>query len=61
MASQAEEAAALNAISDQLAKALNELVTAIQNAGNTTPEVDAATAKLQQLAQDLDNIVPDQP
>ena len=80
MASQAELAQQLrdlstdlNAKNDQLQKALGELtqkiadlIAAVQAAGNTTPEVDAAVAALQASdanvatsAQQLDDIVPD--
>lgn len=59
MASQDQEAAALNAIGDQLNKALAELVAALANLGQTSPEVDAATARLQAAAQALDDLNPD--
>ena len=68
MASQADEAAALTAIRDQLSKAAGEIVAKIQAltdavaaAGATSPEVDAATADLKAAAQALDDIVPDAP
>jgi DNA repair exonuclease SbcCD ATPase subunit len=68
MASQAEEAAKLQAFGDQLDKATAEIVAAIQglrdalaDAGNTTPEVNAATDRLATAAQALDDIVPDVP
>jgi seryl-tRNA synthetase len=68
MASQAEEAAKLQAFGDQLDKATAEILAAIQGlkdalaaAGNTTPEVDAATDRLATAAQALDDIVPDVP
>lgn len=54
--------------STQLEKATNEIVVAISNSGNTTAEVDAAVAKLQQLgtglktlAQGLDDLNADAP
>ncbi len=43
----AQLAAALTSVSDQLSKATAEIVAAIGTAGQTTPEVDAAVAKLQ--------------
>lgn len=43
----------LTAVSDQLVKATNEIVTAVGNQGNTTPEVDAAVAKLQTISDAL--------
>lgn len=61
MATQDQEAAALNAVSDQLTKAMGELTTALGNLGQTSPEVDAATAKLQAAAQALDDLEPDAP
>jgi hypothetical protein len=68
MASQAEEAAILVAVDEKLDKATAEILAAIQGlkdalaaAGNTTPEVDAATARLTTAAQALDDIVPDVP
>lgn len=68
MATQAEEAAKLAAIGDKLDKASAEILAAIEElknalaaAGNTTPEVDAATERLTTAAQALDDIVPDVP
>jgi peptidoglycan hydrolase CwlO-like protein len=68
MATQAEQAAKLSAVADQLDKATAEILAAIQalkdaqaNAGNTTPEEDAATARLSTAAQALDDINPDAP
>jgi chromosome segregation ATPase len=68
MATQAEQTAKLTAIGDKLDKASAEILAAIQalkdaqaNAGNTTPEEDAATARLETAAQSLDDIVPDAP
>jgi hypothetical protein len=68
MATQAEQTAKLNAIGDKLDKASAEILAAIQalkdaqaNAGSTTPEEDAATARLEAGAQALDDIVPDAP
>lgn len=66
MATQAEQAAKLNAIADELDKAKTEIVSAIQAlkdaqaaAGNTTADEDAATARLDAVAQALDAINPD--
>lgn len=68
MTTQAQLAIALAAISAQLEKASAELVTEIQtltdavgNAGGTTPEVDASLARLQAIAQKLDDMNPDVP
>lgn len=67
MASQAEQAAALRALSAQLTKARAEIIRAVDrlalalaNAGATTPEVDAATADLQAVVQTLDDLNPDE-
>lgn len=71
---QAELATALGAIGDslgsvgdELAKATAEIIAAVANSGNTTPEVDAAVARLQGVAtalataaQTLDDLNPDQ-
>jgi len=66
MTTQAQLAALLATISDQLEKASAELVAEIQtlsdavaNAGGTTPEVDASVARLQAIAQKLDDMNPD--
>jgi ABC-type transporter Mla subunit MlaD len=66
MANQAELAAQLSAVSAQLAKASGEIVArvaaleqAIANAGNSTPEVDAALEAVKQIAQALDDLNPD--
>jgi hypothetical protein len=66
MATQQELVAQLNTVRDQFTKAKDEIVAKIQalqdainNAGGTTPEVDAAVAELVSLAQALDDIVPD--
>lgn len=68
MASKEEQTAKLNAIGDRLDKATAEILAAIQalkdaqaNAGNTTPEEDAATARLETAAQGLDDVNPDAP
>jgi hypothetical protein len=62
---QAELAAHLTAVDDQLDKATAEILAAIQalkdalaNA-QTSPEVDAAVARLDAAAQALDDINPD--
>lgn len=56
----------LTATSDELNKAMAEIVAALKNAGNTSPEVDAAVAKLQTVtdalatvAKSLDDLNPD--
>lgn len=70
---QAEQAAAIEAVatsltatSDELNKALAEIIAATSNAGQTTPEQDAAMAKLQTVAaalagvaKTLDDLNPD--
>ncbi len=61
MSTQAELAASLNAVSDQLTKATAEIVAAIAAAGNSTPDVDAAVAKLAGISQALDDLNPDAP
>lgn len=65
---QAELAQALNDAAAEAVKAKGEIVakiadleTAIGNAGNTTPEVDAALAALKDAVQGVDDIVPDAP
>lgn len=52
---------ALNAVGDELQKATAEIVAAVSNAGSTTPEVDAAVARLQAAAKALDDLNPDAP
>lgn len=69
MATQAEHAAELQAISAQVAKigsesaatleAVAALEAALANAGNTSPEVDAAMAALRAQVQIVDDLVPD--
>jgi ribosomal protein S20 len=68
MATQAEQAAKLRAIFDQLGKVKTEIVTAVEKltaaveaGGDTTPEVDAATQALQEAVQGLDDLNPDEP
>jgi len=68
MANQAELEVSLAAIKDQLVKASAEiqariaaLVEAVNQAGSTTPGVDAAVAGLVNIAQILDDINPDAP
>jgi ABC-type transporter Mla subunit MlaD len=62
---QAELAAHLTAVDDQLDKATAEILAAIQALKDalanvqTTPEVDAAVARLDTAAQTLDDINPD--
>ena len=66
MATQAELQASLEALGTQLDKVSAELNTEIQNltdavaaAGNTTPEIDAALQKIQQVVDALDALNPD--
>ncbi len=66
MATQAELAQALHTTSDQLDKAkteilqrVQELTDAVNNSGQTTPEVDAALERLRTSTQGLDDVVPD--
>lgn len=66
MATQAELAQSLADVSTQVDKAKAEIVakigdleTALANAGNTSPEVDAALAALKASVQGVDDIVPD--
>ena len=66
MANQAELEVSLAAIKDQLVKASIEiqariaaLILAVEQAGATTPGVDAAVAGLKNVAQMLDDINPD--
>lgn len=66
MATQAEQAAKLNAIGDKLDKAKAEIVAAVQalkdalaTAGTTSPEVDAAVVRLEGSAQGLDDLNED--
>lgn len=68
MATQAEQAEKLRAIGAQLAKARAEIIAAVDRltaavaaGGNTTPEVDEATAALQAAVQGLDDLNPDEP
>jgi uncharacterized protein YPO0396 len=68
MATQAEQAERLRKIGEQLAKARNEIITALDKlkaelaaGGGTTPEVDAATQALQDAVQGLDDLNPDEP
>lgn len=68
MATQKELADKLNTIGDELDKAKAEIVAAVQAlkdalsaAGSTTPEVDAAVARLESGAQALDDLNPDTP
>jgi len=43
----------------EIVQKIADLETAIGNAGNTTPEVDAALADLKSSIQGVDDIVPD--
>lgn len=51
---------AANAKIDKIVTEVQNLITAVQTAGNTTPEVDAAVASLQAKLQGLDDLNPDQ-
>lgn len=64
----ADVSSELGGVSDQLQKGIDEVVAAVGNTGNTSPEVDAALSKLQDLAsalktktQALDDLNPDTP
>jgi ABC-type transporter Mla subunit MlaD len=57
----AELAQALSDLGAQLTKALEEIRVAIENAGNTTLEIDAALAGAKEVAQSLDDLNPDAP
>lgn len=69
MATQAQLVEDLNAVSAQVAKIgtestatlqkVTDLEAAIANAGNTTPEVDAAMAALKAQVQVVDDLVKD--
>jgi uncharacterized protein YoxC len=71
MSTQADHAAALKAVAEQVDKIgsetrallgkVDELTTALNNAGQTTPEVDAALAALQAQVAVVDDLVPDAP
>jgi hypothetical protein len=65
---QTELAEHLTTRNAQLNKALIEintridaLILAVQNAGNTTPEIDAAVTSLDEVSQALDDLNPDTP
>lgn len=58
---QEELKSALSGVADKLNKAKDEILAALATAGNTSPEVDAAVGKLGEIAQSLDDIVPDAP
>lgn len=71
MSTQAQLAADLNTVTQQIAKIGNETGKTLQQVtdlqallaagGNTTPEVDAALAALKAQAQLTDDMVPDAP
>ena len=68
MSTMEELQATLDAVGEQLTKASAEIVAEIAtlqaeiaNAGNTTPGVDASVARLQALAEALDQLNPDAP
>ncbi len=54
-----ELTAALNAISDQLVKAAQEIETEIANAGATTDGTNEAVARLKAIAQSMDDMNTD--
>lgn len=65
---QQELAASITAVKEQLGKVgteinakIDELTTALDNAGAVTPEVQEAIDGLKAAAQSLDDIVPDAP
>ena len=58
---QAELAQAISDAADKIQKGINEVKDAIAKSGSTTPEVDAALARLQGFATDLDDLNPDAP
>lgn len=58
---QEELKTALSGVATTLNKAKDEILNALANSGNTSPEVDAAVQALGDVAQALDNIVPDAP
>ncbi|HMJ13402.1 MAG TPA: hypothetical protein VK524_18415 [Polyangiaceae bacterium] len=67
MATQAEHAAKLRALGTQLAKARTEIISAvdklkaaIEAGGNSSEEVDDATAALETAVQGLDDLNPDE-
>ena len=66
MATQAELQASLDSLATQLDKVSVELnaeianlTQAVQDAGNTTPEIDASLAKIQSVVDALDALNPD--
>jgi len=71
MATQAEMAASLDAIGEQVTKIgtesaatlarVSELEAALAAAGNTSPEVDAALEALKAQVKLVDDLVPDAP
>lgn len=68
MSTQAEQAQQIRDLTAQVTKTRNEtlakiaaLQTALDNAGGTTPEVDAAMAELKAAVQLSDDDVPDAP
>lgn len=61
MTTQAEFAAQLSSVADQLTKATAEIIAAVAAAGVVSPELEAAGAKLKALSQALDDLNPDAP
>ena len=60
MATQKEHAEELTNVGNQLNKALNELIKALANSGNTSAEVDAAMVPLKAAAAALDALNEDE-
>lgn len=59
MTTQAEFAAQMSGVADQLTKATAEIIAAAAAAGVVSPELEAAGAKLKALSQALDDLNPD--
>ena len=59
METQVELAARLNAVADQLTKALAEILAAVAAQPNASPELVAAADRLATIAKALDDINPD--
>jgi len=59
MPTQAEVIARLDGLSNQLTKATEEIVAAVGNTPEASPELVAAVDRLQTLTQALDDLNPD--
>ena len=59
MVTQADEVLALQALAAQLSKALTEIMNALSNQPNATPELVQAVDALKPIAQALDDLNPD--